>query len=172
MVMAGSLHAAADYFLEIDGIKGESSDSRHPESVEVFSFSWGASNDAASGGGAGKVSFSDFSFTTKVSKASPKLMLACATGQHISHATLYLRRDENDPEDYIIIEMSDILISSVQQRGQTRDDLATSQSGTTSGDADDRPTEEVAFYYNRVAFTYIGPDGTSTTVEASRPAPQ
>jgi type VI secretion system secreted protein Hcp len=30
------------------------------------------------------------------------------------------------------------------------------KSWSTSGDADDRPTEEVAFYYNRIAFTYAG----------------
>jgi hypothetical protein len=28
------------------------------------------------------------------------------------------------------------------------------KSWSTSGDADDRPTEEVAFYYNRIAFSY------------------
>src|SRR6187401_2549819 len=28
------------------------------------------------------------------------------------------------------------------------------KSWTTSGDADDRPTEEVAFYYNRITFSY------------------
>ena len=28
------------------------------------------------------------------------------------------------------------------------------KSWTTSGDADDRPTEEVAFYYNKIAFNY------------------
>jgi type VI protein secretion system component Hcp len=29
------------------------------------------------------------------------------------------------------------------------------KSWTTSGDADDRPTEEVAFYYNKIAFEYL-----------------
>jgi type VI secretion system secreted protein Hcp len=29
------------------------------------------------------------------------------------------------------------------------------KSWTTSGDADDRPTEDVAFYYNRIAFQYL-----------------
>ena len=28
------------------------------------------------------------------------------------------------------------------------------KSWSTSGDADDRPTEEVAFYYNKIAFVY------------------
>jgi hypothetical protein len=42
----------------------------------------------------------------------------------------------------------------------SEDDLQTVAGGTfvkswsTSGDADDRPTEEVAFYYNRIAFNY------------------
>jgi len=34
------------------------------------------------------------------------------------------------------------------------------KSWSTSGDADDRPTEEVAFYYNRISFGYaMAPDG-------------
>jgi type VI protein secretion system component Hcp len=36
------------------------------------------------------------------------------------------------------------------------------KSWSTSGDADDRPTEEVAFYYNRIAFNYANTkDGKS-----------
>lgn len=34
-------------------------------------------------------------------------------------------------------------------------DRAFIKSWSTSGDADDRPTEEVAFYYNKIAFQYI-----------------
>jgi len=34
------------------------------------------------------------------------------------------------------------------------------KSWSTSGDADDRPTEEVAFYYNKIGFNYLAtPDG-------------
>ena len=37
------------------------------------------------------------------------------------------------------------------------------KSWSTSGDADDRPTEEVAFYYNKIAFNYTPTkDGRST----------
>ena len=32
------------------------------------------------------------------------------------------------------------------------------KSWSTSGDADDRPTEEVAFYYNKIAFSYAHTD--------------
>lgn len=38
-------------------------------------------------------------------------------------------------------------------------DRAFVKSWSTSGDADDRPTEEVAFYYNRIAFAYVAEDG-------------
>lgn len=38
------------------------------------------------------------------------------------------------------------------------------KSWSTSGDADDRPTEEVAFYYNKIAFAYLRTaDGTAVT---------
>jgi type VI secretion system secreted protein Hcp len=34
--------AAADYFLKIDGIEGESNDSKHKAEIEIGSFSFGA----------------------------------------------------------------------------------------------------------------------------------
>ena len=34
--------AAADYFLTIDEIPGESLDAKHRDSIEVLSFSWGS----------------------------------------------------------------------------------------------------------------------------------
>ena len=40
---------ASDYLLEIEGIKGESQDSKHKETIEISSFSWGMSNSGAEG---------------------------------------------------------------------------------------------------------------------------
>lgn len=171
MILAGSVHGAADYFLQIEGIKGESASTAHPDTIEVLSFSWGASNETSNGSG-GPSQLRDFTFTTVASKASPLLMLACATGQPITKATLYVRKEDTDTEDYLIIDMSDILVSSVQQEGLGRKELAITQAGATSGDADDRPTEEVAFYYNRAVFSYKGPDGKTTRAELSRTATQ
>ena len=48
------------------------------------------------GGGAGKAEFQDFSFAMPVSKASPKLFLACASGQHLAEATLTVRKAGDD----------------------------------------------------------------------------
>jgi len=46
---------ATDYFLKLDGIKGESKDSKHKDEIDLLSFSWGATQTGAhaSGGGGG-----------------------------------------------------------------------------------------------------------------------
>src|SRR5688572_14489207 len=84
--------AAVDYFLKIDGVDGESTDDKHKGEIDVESFSWGVTQTGTfshgGGGGAGKVALQDFHFTMKVSKASPTLFLACASGQHYKTATV------------------------------------------------------------------------------------
>ena len=78
-----------DIFMKIRDIQGESRDKDHKDEIEVLSWSWGLSNQVASpspggGAGAGKVKFQDISFTHLVDKASPNLMLSCASGKHHS----------------------------------------------------------------------------------------
>jgi type VI secretion system secreted protein Hcp len=69
--------AAVDYFLKLDGIEGESHDSKHKNEIDLQSWSWGESQSgtgaAAGGSGAGKVSMQDFHFVMRVNKASPDL---------------------------------------------------------------------------------------------------
>ena len=45
--------AQVDYFLKIDGIVGESTDDKHKGEIELASFSWGETQQAAGRGGAG-----------------------------------------------------------------------------------------------------------------------
>lgn len=112
---------ASDFLLEIDGIKGESQDAKHKETIEIMSFSWGASNagsfGAGSGGGAGKVSFQDLHFTSTVGKHSPLVALHCASGKHIAKATLFVRKAGEEQHDYYIITLTDVLVSSFQDGG-------------------------------------------------------
>ena len=106
---------AVDYFLKIDGIPGESTDRRHNGEIVVDSFSLGETNSGGSttgGGGSGKVSFQDFHFTAKFTKASPKLMLACATGVHIPRATITGRKAGGF--EFLFVKMSDVRVSSFQ----------------------------------------------------------
>ncbi len=112
---------ASDYLLKIDGIKGESTDAKHKDEIEIESFSWGATQpgtfSSGVGGGAGKVSFQDLHFTTRVNVASPNLMIACASGQHIKVATLTVRKAGKEQQEYYLIKISDSLVSSYQSGG-------------------------------------------------------
>ena len=115
--------ALVDYFLKIDGIEGESQDAKHGKEIELESFSWGetqqGSYSAGGGGGAGKVSMQDFHFVMHVNKASPKLFLACATGEHIKKAVLTCRKAGKEQQEYMKWTFSDLLVSSYQTGGST-----------------------------------------------------
>jgi len=114
---------AVDVFLKLGDIKGESKDSKHAGEIDVLSWSWGISQTGTmsqgGGGGAGKASFSDLSIMHAVDKASPVLMKACATGEHIKEATLISRKAGKGQQEYLIIKMNDILITSVQPSGSS-----------------------------------------------------
>src|SRR6185295_9713929 len=120
---------ASDIFAKIGDIKGESTDDKHKDEIDVLSFSWGVTQTGTlahgSGGGEGKAQFNDFNFTTNVSKASPALFLACASGTHIKEATIAVRRKgagDKGQEDYLVIKMSDVLVSSYQSGGSSGGD--------------------------------------------------
>ncbi|HEY3194165.1 MAG TPA: type VI secretion system tube protein Hcp [Candidatus Dormibacteraeota bacterium] len=115
---------AVDIFMKIGDIKGESRDKTHPGEIELLSFSWGETNvgahSATGGAGAGKVSMQDFHFTATVSKASPKLMLACASGQHIPTAQITLRKagaEEQGGFEFLFFKLSNVIVSSFQTGG-------------------------------------------------------
>ena len=116
---------ASDIFAKIGDIKGESLDDKHKDEIEVLSWSWGVSNagpsSGGSGGGAGKATFHDLSFTHHIDKASPLLLKGCATGQHLKEATITHRKAGKGQQEFLIIKMNDVIITSVSngdERGQ------------------------------------------------------
>jgi type VI secretion system secreted protein Hcp len=143
---------ASDYLLVIDGIKGESKDSKKPDSIEVDSFSWGVSNQgsfsAGTGGGSGKASLQDLHFTTGVNLSSPLLALACATGQHIKKAELFVRKQGGEQEIYYTLTLNDLLVSSYQSGGHE---------GAAA-----RPTDQFSLNYAQIQLDYQPqkPDGS------------
>jgi type VI secretion system secreted protein Hcp len=143
---------AVDYFLKIDGIDGESKDSKHGGEIDLESFSWGATQTGAhsfgGGGGAGKVQMQDFHFVMKNNKASPKLMLACAEGEHIKKGVLTCRKAGKDQQEFLKVTMSDLLISSYQTSG--------------SSHGDEVPTDQVSLNFSKIEFEYKEqkPDGS------------
>src|SRR5215217_816127 len=105
--------AAVDYFLKLDGIKGESQDAKHKDEIDLESWTWGESQmgtqSNGGGGGAGKVSMQDFQFAMKVNTASPKLLKACATGQHIKNALLTCRKAGKEQQEFLKITLTDVI---------------------------------------------------------------
>jgi len=134
---------AADIFAKIGDIKGESLDSKHKDEVEILSWSWGVSQSGSlnqgGGGGAGKATFNDFHFTHRVDKASPTLMRACATGEHIKDATITVRKAGKGQQEFLIIKMNDVIVTSV----------AVSGSGDTAA-----TVESIALRFGKVDLEY------------------
>jgi type VI secretion system secreted protein Hcp len=146
--------AAVDYFLKIDGIEGESQDAKHKGEIDLKQWSWTEQQrgthaaSAAGGGGAGKVSMGDFQFAMTVNKASPKLMLACADGEHIKKAVLTCRKAGKDQQEFLKVTLSDLLVSSYQTGGHGRRDII--------------PTDQISLNFAKIEFEYKEqkPDGT------------
>ena len=130
-------------FLKMDGVPGETNDLKHKGEIDLESFSWGETNQgtaaAGGGGGAGKVSMQDFHFVTRVNKASPVLLLSCASGKHIKEAILTVRKAGKDQQDYLVFKFKDVLVSSYQIGG---------------AEAGGVPTEQVSFNFTKVEIGY------------------
>ena len=133
-----------DAFLKIDGIDGESLDSKHKDEIQIDSYSWGVAQTGTagggSGGGTGKAVLQDFHFTTKLNKATPLLMKACATGQHIKDATLTVRKAGGGGFEFLKIKLSDILVSSLSPGGVGADE--------------ELPTESFSLNFVKIDFLY------------------
>jgi type VI secretion system secreted protein Hcp len=136
--------ALVDYFLKIEGIEGESQDAKHKNEIDLESWSWGESqsgtHSAGGGGGAGKVAMQDFHFVMKINKASPKLALACANGEHIKKAVLTCRKAGKDQQEFLKITLSDFLVSGFQTGG--------------NGHADIVPTDQISLNYSKIEWEY------------------
>jgi len=138
---------AVDMFLRLDGIKGESQDSKHKDEIHIESFSWGMSQAGAFGaGGTGRASVHDISITKRIDKSTPLLMLSCANGKHIPTGLITVRKAGDKPVEYLKIKLEDILISSVQMAGKLN--------GT--------PSDAVALDVKKMYFSYYqqAADGT------------
>jgi type VI secretion system secreted protein Hcp len=145
---------AVDMFLKIATVDGETKDKAKiaDKEIDILAWSWGISNSGTAhmggGAGAGKANFQDISVTKYVDSASHALMLGCATGEHFATAKLTVRKAGKTPIEYIVIEMHEVMITSVSTGG--------------SG-GEDRLTENISLNFGKVTFTYTTQkvDGTA-----------
>jgi type VI secretion system secreted protein Hcp len=134
-----------DMFLKVDGIEGESTDKAHKGEIDVLAYSLGFSNSGTThsvpAASAGKVNAQDLSVTVYYSKASPRLFTAVCSGKHIPTVTLTLRKQGTTPYEFLVIELTEVLVSSDSMGG--------------SG-GEDRLTENFSFNYAKINFVYSG----------------
>ncbi|MCQ8895760.1 type VI secretion system tube protein Hcp [Limnobacter humi] len=135
---------AVDMFLKIKGVDGESVDKVHAKEIDILSWSWGMSQSGtthtARGGGAGKVSVQDLSITKYTDKSTPNLIKACCNGKHFEEAVLTVRKAGEQPLEYVILTMKDVLVTNVSEGG--------------SG-GDDRLTENITLNFAEFSYVYV-----------------
>jgi type VI secretion system secreted protein Hcp len=142
-----------DCFLEIDGITGESQDSGHPDEIDVLRFGWGESQHApvqsGLGAGVGQVRVEDLEVTAVSSKASPRLMVACASGRHIATARLTCRMPRLVDAQFLVITLSNVRVSRYHVAG-------------AAGVGGALPTDEIGLNFRDIKIEYRArrPDGT------------
>lgn len=147
---------AFDAFIQLEGIKGESSDEKHKEWIEIQNYGFGAaqpqSNTASSSGnlGSARVEIKNFTFLHNLDIASPKLFEYCCTGMTIPKATITLNRAGGQKEKYMEYKLTDVIVTSVSRDG-------------AADRTQDVPLEAVSLGFGKVEMTYskIGIDGKS-----------
>ena len=77
---------ALDFYVQINGIDGQSNDKGHSKWIEAIAFSHGSKQQIASERAtavAGRGTFEPFIFVHEIDKATPKLQQFCMSGQKI-----------------------------------------------------------------------------------------
>jgi type VI secretion system secreted protein Hcp len=149
---AGGGVLASNIHIKLDGVAGESVDSRHAGEIEVQSWSWGVSSAGSvatgAGSGAGKATFNDLTFVHRVDRATPKLWELCATGKHVKDAKLASRKAGGPAgQDYLVITLKDVVVTSVS---------------TSQSEGGGAPVEFVGLRFSKVDLEYKPqkPDGS------------
>jgi len=137
---------AADYYLQLDGIRGESADARHVGWIECTSINWSItqpkSATASTSGGhtAERAELGDIAITKLVDVASPMLAQLCACGKTIPKAKLEMQRADGngEPVKYFEIDLENVLIAHI----------------APSFGGDSFPAESVGLKFSKVKWKY------------------
>lgn len=136
--------AATDMFLKLGDIKGESLDDKHKDEIDVLAWSWGEA-DSTSPARKGRNGFAapdciqDLSLTKYVDAATPDVIIDAVSGRVVPGATLTMRKAGKDQQEFLILKLSNVSISSY----------------TTGGSGgEDRLTENVTLHFQRMDGSY------------------
>jgi type VI secretion system secreted protein Hcp len=165
---------AFDCFMKIEGMPGESTDSKYQSWQQLDSYSFGVvqpSSGSQSTGGArtvARASHQNFSVVKDMDKATPKLVDFCNKGNHIKEIKIEVcRQVGNEKQKYLEFTLSDVLVTSVTPLGSLGEgalpkesvsfDCGKFQMKYTELDHETgKPKGNVAAGWNRITNEYMG----------------
>jgi type VI secretion system secreted protein Hcp len=109
MGVTAQAQAASDYFITIAGIPGDVTQKSAPNAIEANTVSWSIVRSGPR--------LDDFVFTHKVDSASPLLLQAAATGNHISSAHFEVFTSGATQERQLDYCLEDVVVKSIKVEG-------------------------------------------------------
>jgi type VI secretion system secreted protein Hcp len=142
LVVAATVAPAANMYLQVAGVPGESVAAAHKGEIELLKFSFGVNTQIATSGGgggamAGKPMAQPLKVLKRVDASSVGLFMTCATGKHLPQVRLSVARA--GAGDFLIIVLSDVMVTSCATTGEAAEPV---------------PTEEIAFHYSKITWEY------------------
>ncbi|MFI5035860.1 MAG: Hcp family type VI secretion system effector [Acidimicrobiales bacterium] len=137
------------------GIPGNGSAGGHgASSIELLSWSWGATNSGSASihsGRGGKVSVSDITITKSVDKATPLLFQACVSHERLGNVLMYfdVPGATGATTTYLTITLTNVIVT------------RWTNSSNTSGGGEENPTESISLNFTKVTMDWSGTPGST-----------
>jgi type VI secretion system secreted protein Hcp len=115
-LVAAETSQAADVFLQLTNVAGESRDAEYRDSIDVLSFSWGGRQPGGTrtGSYSGKATLDDVTVVKHVDKASPLLTSIMCAGKMIPEANIIVRYSPEGKNFNYQMKLERVMISSYQ----------------------------------------------------------
>jgi type VI secretion system secreted protein Hcp len=127
LLAASATASAQNIFLKIDGVTGESQDDKHKGSIDILSWSWGAST------GTGKTKrgvqppacIQDLNVMKQTDSGTPDLIMNSVTGEVAQSAVMSVRKSGGDQQEFLTLTMKNVTVVSFQASGSEQGGLPT-----------------------------------------------
>jgi type VI secretion system secreted protein Hcp len=132
-------------YMQIDGVTGNVTESKHPKWIEINSFNFGCGRGVASrtpghteNREASTVSIREISISKEMDETSPTLFSMACVGKGKTVKIDFCRTGDN-PQIYASYELSNVLISSYS---------------TSGGGSGDSPHESLSLNFDKIMYSY------------------
>jgi len=145
---------AIDGYMEIAGIKGESTDEAHPDWIEVYDLDLEVKQEVSmtsrEGFAAkGRPTVTELKIVKRIDKSTPSLIQQCLLGRPIPTVNIDLVRSIDGEKIYMQYQLKDAMVSYVSPMAQ-------------DGSDHDRPYEVVRFAFTKIKWIYHEFDNRGT----------